>query len=147
MVVTNGLLNSGNVNTSNLRLAAAATNAKLDELLAKTDRSSQIVLFDEDITVVNDVTVRPEAVIPSPELLATYSKYLIQIFSYDNPGNVSLLRESAINSNLYYHTLPNYKLMSMFASSVLEIELLTARNIAIKLSGNGDFKIRITAIR
>lgn len=138
-------LNVGNANTSNLRIMAAEMSSKLDAMLASYSAPKQDVVYDIVHDVNNEMIIRPEAEV-EPALLTRYGKYVLQIFSYDNIGNVSLLRETALDNNNYYHTMPHYNRMAISQKAVFETELTLVRNIAIKFIGSGKFRVRITGI-
>jgi len=139
------MLNTGNVNTSNLRLAASSIDTKLDEILTVVRNNDQVVICDALLAVSTSIDFRPEAVI-APELLTSFSKYVVQVFSYANPGNVGVYKESAIDNNVYYHALPEYKNISLFSNTVLERDFTLVRNIMIRIIGSGQFRVRITGI-
>ncbi|RLB79023.1 MAG: hypothetical protein DRH24_13560 [Deltaproteobacteria bacterium] len=139
------MLNTGNVNTSSLRLIATNISTKLDALLASSTNNDQVVICDELLNVTTSTDFRPESII-APSLLTSFSKYTLQIFSYANPGSVGIYKESAINNNLYYHVLPEYRNMSLFSDTVLERDFTLVRNIMVRIIGSGQFRVRITGI-
>lgn len=141
--VSNGLIQSSNSILSTIRNTQTAINNTLADISVELAKDCQTVILDEVITTTACTDYRPEAV-AIPSELERYSKYLLQIFTYDTQCKLSLYRESAIDGNTYYHKMPSYQAMSTFTQSVFEQELLTARNLMIKIDGVGSFRIRIT---
>ena len=140
------MLNTGNVNTSNLRLIAANIATKLDDVLLALADNDQVIICDEVLTVSTSMNFRPEAVI-SPTLLSSFGSYVVQVFSYATPGVISFFKESAIDSNTYYHSLPEYKNMSLFVNAIIERDMTLVKNIMVRISSPGVFRVRITGIK
>ena len=146
------LLNTvSKIGTSNtllnaVRLEAINLGQKVDALSQIISDKDQVVICDENIINTATTQFRPEAII-DPTLLTSFSKYVIQVFSYASPGTVNIYKESAVDSTTYYHALPEYKNMALFAGTIIEREFTLVRNIMIQITNPGTFKIRITGIK
>ena len=115
----------------------------------KLGDDTQNVVLDEVVTFNNSINYRPEAVV-SPEELVLFPKYTLQVFSYQTSMQISLYRETALDNNNYYHSLPSFSNVSLFQASVFEHEFTLMRNIMIKLAANTPSvkaRIRITGIK
>lgn len=129
------------INTSN----ATLSNIKNTVTQIYTDMTAkaQNIICDLVISYNGTYDFRPEATV-DPTLLENYKEYVLQIFSYDDaPSKFSLFRESAINSNVYYHRLGKYQQVGLFVNSVFEEKFSLMKNIMIRLNSNTSVKVRV----
>lgn len=140
------------VNTGNSLLNALRTNSsvvaqKIDELKECCSMPSQSELF----TVWVDGSGGQNTAVDVTTILDSvneHSRYVLHVFSYAAPGTVSLFRRSMTSSGAgYEHGLPNYKNVSIFANTVIDIELPSLYGLVIKFTGTGNYRVTVTGVK
>ena len=140
--------NMGNSLLNNIKTKLDNIKSDISAILAKTALTSPEVVLDKTLVFNNNLDYRPEAIV-TPSLLEKYSRYMLQVFSYDAPITLGLYRESAINSTTYYHPIKGFTQISILNKSLFENEFQLMRNIMLRFCASGDanVKIRITGLR